>query len=64
MIFKENVKTSRQLVAKTETQKFFDMFLNKTPNSDIILRIEEEFNCDFQNIKLDILKFVNWWLEK
>lgn len=64
IITKTTIKTSRQIVAKTNTQKFFDIFINKIPDNEILSIISKELNIDIQENKQEILKFANFRLER
>jgi len=64
MVFKQLETTSRKIVAKTSTDKFFDMFITKQFNDEIIDSVWDKLNINIRDHKTELLKFVNYRLER
>lgn len=65
IISKTTIKTSRQLVAKKEADKFFEQFQDiKNPVIDTVLmtKIADELWIQWSDEKLLLAKFLNYWL--
>lgn len=64
-IFKFQEKTSKQIVQLTKTQQFFNMFINKEIDLELIQQVlPENSPTDNELLKSEIVKFVNYWIEK
>ena len=63
-VFKYKEETSKQLVTKTKTEKFFDMFINKEFDQQLLLDCLPEHKLSEEILKQELVKFINYWIEK